>query len=332
MAEPVVTTVIPTCGRANVVERTIRSILQQRGVDSHVVVVNDASTDHTHEVLTALERESDRVRVIHHLDQVGPAIARNAGAAIVESDLLAFCDDDDLWAPTKLAEQVAALESNPDARWSCTGAITIDPNGRVLGHHRLRDDGEVFERLVGTDVIPGGCSSVVMHRSLFAEAGGFDASLISAHDWELWIRLAALSPVAGVDAPLVAYRVWPGAMSWDVSKMERAYHQTVALHSPHAVGSPERSGSDVAFHRYMARMELRNGQRVAVAVRHAKIARSQRQPKDLVHSLISFVAPRSTERWRARHELARVPKEWIADVDTWLPALLTERCSTAADV
>ena len=189
----------------------------------------------------------------------------------------------------------------------------------------------MFERLVGTDVIPGGASSVLTERSLFDEVGGFDDSLVSAHDWELWIRFAARSVVAGVDEPLVGYRVWPGSMSWDVGLMERAYEQTVALHSPHAIGSPERTSSDIEFDRYMARMELRNGQRRAVARRHVRLARKLRRPKDLVHSLISFVAPSTTERWRARHELAQVPAEWIAQVQTWLPAALRDAPAVSVD-
>src|SRR5205823_6330464 len=127
--------------------------------------------------------QGDHVKVIHHATSVGPAVARNEGAAAAETDLVAFCDDDDLWAPTKLAKQVAALAARPDARWSCTGAITIDPVGEILGHHRLGPDGDVLERLVGTDVIPGGASSVLTHRSLFDETGGFDPTIISAQDW-----------------------------------------------------------------------------------------------------------------------------------------------------
>jgi glycosyltransferase involved in cell wall biosynthesis len=330
MAEPAITTIIPTRDRAGVIGQTLRSILAQRDVDARLVIVDDASTDGTSELLRRLE--GDRVKVIRHLEAVGPAIGRNHGAAAADTDLIAFCDDDDIWAPTKLARQVAAMAAMPAARWSCTGAITIDPVGRVVGHHRLGPDGDILERILGTDVIPGGASSVLMQRSLFDEVGGFDPSIISAQDWELYIRLADRSPIAGVDAPLVAYRVWPGSMSWDVSKMERAYHQTVARHSPHPFGSPERTEADESFDRYMARMELRNGQRVAVARRHVRMARRLRRPKDLVHSLISLAAPRTTERWRARHELAQVPREWIADVESWLPPLLRDDLAHSLDV
>jgi glycosyltransferase involved in cell wall biosynthesis len=297
-----VTVVVPTHDRQPVLARTLASILGQRDVEVRVVVVDDRSTDGTWDWLASLG--DDRVTALRS-PGVGGAVARNAGLAAVDTEWVAFCDDDDRWAPGKLAAQLAAMTSGE--RWSCTGAITVDADDRVLGHQRLATGGDVLGPLLHADVIPGGGSSVVAERSLVEEVGGFDESLATQHDWELWIRFARRSPLAAVDAPLVAYRVWPGSMSWDVGPMDRTYAEIVRRHA----GARD-AAADLRFDQYLARMELRNGDRFGAARRHLRMAVRHRLPKQAVHAALAAAAPALAERRRAAHELAQVPADWLA--------------------
>jgi glycosyltransferase involved in cell wall biosynthesis len=307
-----VTVVVPTHDRRPVLARTLASILGQHGVDVRAVVVDDRSTDDTWAYLTSLD--DPRCTAIRS-PGVGAAAARNTGLAAAGSPYVAFCDDDDRWAPTKLAEQLDALAGTP-ARWSCTGAITVDDDDRVLGHQRLAIGGDVLGPLRHADVIPGGGSSVVAERSLLDEVGGFDESLATQHDWELWIRLAQRSPVASVDRPLVAYKVWAGSMSWDVGPMDRTYDEIVRRHA----GGRD-AAADLRFDQYLARMELRNGDRLGAARRHLRMAVRHRLPKQAVHAALAAVAPAAAERRRAAHELAQVPPDWRTEATAWLAEL-----------
>src|SRR4051794_32636077 len=106
-----VTVVIPTHDRAALVPRAVRSALAQRDVELEVIVVDDGSRDATREVLGALAADGANVTVVRHDAPRGVATARNAGVERAAKPWVAFLDDDDVWAPTKLACQLAAIDA-----------------------------------------------------------------------------------------------------------------------------------------------------------------------------------------------------------------------------
>ena len=126
-----VTVVVPTRNRGSVLPLTLASILSQVDVAVSVVVVDDSSADDSGEWLRSFP--DPRLRVIQRDRPGGPAAARNDGMAAAHTRWVAFCDDDDLWAPSKLAAQLAALEAKPHARWSCTGTVSVDESLAVVG-------------------------------------------------------------------------------------------------------------------------------------------------------------------------------------------------------
>src|SRR5690349_15493564 len=149
-----VTAVVTTRNRLAMLRRAIGSILGQEDVDLRVVVVDEASSDGTTEFLA--EVEDPRIQVLHHDVPLGPSAARNAGITIAESDWIAVCDDDDVWAPTKMRSQLEALAARPDARWAVAGEITVDGLGRIAGHRDLDpgDDGDVLSQMLEANVVP----------------------------------------------------------------------------------------------------------------------------------------------------------------------------------
>ena len=108
---------------------------------------------------------------MHHERPRFISSARNAAIAIASGRWVAFCDDDDLWAPDKLSSQLAALRAS-SARWGCTGVVVVDDHYEIIGHHFVKG-GEVLARLLEVNTIPTG-SSVIAELSLVREIGGFD--------------------------------------------------------------------------------------------------------------------------------------------------------------
>src|SRR5690349_19085339 len=98
--------VIPTRNRANLLALTLRSVLRQRDVDIEVVVVDDGDGPETAALVNAFE--DARVRLIRNSEPRGECGARNCGVAAAQREWVAFCDDDDLWAPDKLSAQLVA--------------------------------------------------------------------------------------------------------------------------------------------------------------------------------------------------------------------------------
>ena len=124
-----VAVVVPTRNRRRLLALTLRSVLAQAGVDLEVIVVDEASTDDTVEWLTTVADE--RIRLVRHATPQGVASARNHGAALADADWLAFVDDDDLWAPDKLSEQLRAAEACR-ADWVYTGSVNIAESCRIV--------------------------------------------------------------------------------------------------------------------------------------------------------------------------------------------------------
>ena len=154
-SQPTVSVVIPTRNRPGLLTtHALPSALSQRGVDVEVVVVDDGSDEDSRRALEELS--TGRVRVVRHEVRVGQARARNSGIAAARGEWIAFLDDDDLWSPDKLQEQLAAAAA-VDAEFVYTGVVEVD-EGRGGEVTRLlpaiSPDG-LLERLLVTSAI--GC-------------------------------------------------------------------------------------------------------------------------------------------------------------------------------
>jgi glycosyltransferase involved in cell wall biosynthesis len=313
---PSVTAVVPTRNRVGMLARTLACVLAQRDVDLEVVVVDEGSTDATPDLLAAL---GDRVHVVRHDEPKGLPAARNAGLAVAHGKWVGFCDDDDLWAPDKLAAQVDAAVA-VGASWSATGSVNVDVDDRVIGAHRPTG-GEVHRRLRAGNIVPGGGSGVVAERSLLEQVGGFDEKLRASEDYDCWIRLAAESPLAAVDRPLLGYRVWPGTMSTDVRRQRSNHAVVAARHVGDDLDPDEVREADLRFRQYLARRHLGAGRRWDGFRDYLAIAAVHRQPSHVAHAVGALTAPRLTDRYRARHERAQVPAAYLAEATTWLRAV-----------
>jgi glycosyltransferase involved in cell wall biosynthesis len=211
------TVVVPTHNRSGLLAQTLRSVLWQRGVDLEVLVVDDGSTDDTAEVVAALD--DPRVRLLRHATPQGVCAARNRGVAAAAGRWLAFCDDDDLWAPDKLARQLAAAQQTGRS-WVYVGEVHVDLSRQVVGGAPPLPPERLLARLPNANVVPGGCSGVLLRRDALCGQEPFDGRHYRLFaDWDLWLRLAQRGPPAWVASPLVGYRIHPGNASLDTAGM-----------------------------------------------------------------------------------------------------------------
>ncbi len=205
-ARPLVSAIIPTYDRAEMLMEAIDSVRTQTYAPVEVIVVDDGSTDGTAQRL----RAARDVRLLR-IDHTGrPGAARNAGAAIAAGEYLAFLDSDDLWLPDKLDVQMALLLRGGDRPPVVHCRELWVRNGRTVSQsgQRHRRAGRIFADSARRCVI--GPSTVVMRRAVMEEAGGFREDLEIAEDYELWLRVTARYPVAYCDRPLVIKRAGHG--------------------------------------------------------------------------------------------------------------------------
>ena len=323
-----VTVVIPTFNRRRLVTQAVRSVLAQTFRDLSCLVIDNGATDGTAEALAAIA--DPRLELVGHDRPMGGPGARNLGIAAAQgSEWVAFLDSDDVWAPTKVERQLAAVALNPAARWSATACVSVGDDMKVRHAVRLRDfppepdesclvsSEDVRLLLLEDNRVPAGNSTVLASKALLDEAGGFDPDLSTCDDWDLWLRLAALSPLAYVDAPLAAYRIWDGQSSTN----ERAFMRDAAT-----VRSRYFPGTGPVPRRYFARWEREAARRHVAAGRRWPAARSYVRaawvgtaPGQLAYAVAAAALPRVTERRLRRVEATqRLPQGWEAKAEPWL--------------
>lgn len=203
-----VSVVLPTFNRLRFLRPAIESIYAQTFTDWELIIADDGSGPETRQYLESLASDP-RVQVVWLPHTGRPSKVRNAALLKAGGEYVAFLDSDDLWAPRKLERQLAALQSRGNCRWSYTAFLRVDAYGNPLPEeaHRLwmPHEGDIFEQVV-TGRASIRTPSVLAARELLAQAGGFDEAMLSAEDYDLWLRLALHSEVAIVDEPLVYVR------------------------------------------------------------------------------------------------------------------------------
>lgn len=189
---PVVTVVIPTYNRAHLVGRALRSALNQTFGSFEVVVVDDASSDDTVQVL---ESHADpRIRVMRLEQNRGGAAARNVGIEAARAPWVAFLDSDDEWLPGMLEALVARRRDASDPGVSavyCSCWQQREGFAREAPTMQMPGDGDIFDRMLVLGRRPLSMSQCMIRRSALIEVGGFDVSLPSGQDVDIWLRIAA---------------------------------------------------------------------------------------------------------------------------------------------
>lgn len=278
-----VAVVIPTRNRRELVGRAIRSALQQTQPPEQVVVVDDASTDGTAVAVAGID---PRVLSIRLERRAGMAAARNAGAARVAAEWIAFLDDDDLWAPEKLEAQLATVRYT-DSCWVFGAALVVDVKAaKVYVAGRMPPEIRVEADLIARNDIPAGASNVVMRTSMFRRLGGFDSTFEHLADWDLWLRATAEMPAAVCPRIVTAYIRHSGSILFvDRSDVPAEFGRLTAKHSDRA----RRLGvafDPVAFSHWVAEGQLLGGRpgdafrtHVRAALRHRDIGHALSAPR-----------------------------------------------------
>jgi glycosyltransferase involved in cell wall biosynthesis len=192
---------------ADYLERGMRTVLEQDFRDFEFVIVDDASTDRTAEMIHAA-RDS---RVVYRRNErnIGQTASLNVALRLARGEYLARMDADDEWLPGKLSAQVRYLDSHQDAVVCGTSADWMDENGRITGRFRAPvEPKDVLFRLVSSTPL---CHvSVLMRRTPVLAVGGYDEAYRYAADHKLWLDLArthGASAIRNLPAVLTRYRV-----------------------------------------------------------------------------------------------------------------------------
>lgn len=180
---PKVSVIIPTYNRAHLLERAIRSVLNQTFQDFELIVVDDGSTDETNKIIGIFNLD---IYYIRHDKNKGVSAARNTGLRYSKGNYIAFLDSDDEWLPQKLERQIKVFENGSDKLGVVYSGYSVEtkPDEPIIPQYR----GDILNYILIYNCV-GSATNPLILKNCFDKVGLFDEDLPALNDWDMWIRI-----------------------------------------------------------------------------------------------------------------------------------------------
>ena len=207
-SKPLISIIIPTYNSEKTIKKTLNSILNQTYQNFEIIIVDNSDTDETIRLIKK-NFNSKKIKIFRIKEKVINGIARNIGVnkSSKKSDLISFCDSDDLWKPDKISNQINFM-LNQKSAVCFTNYDFYNPkkNKYIKNYFKIPFTIINFSLLSITNLI--GTSSVLINKNLFKAVGGFPESnyFYSFEDYFLWLKIAKKTNFHYLDENLTIYR------------------------------------------------------------------------------------------------------------------------------
>lgn len=295
--------IMPNHNCLSYLKQAVASVQAQDMSEWELIIVDDCSTDGSREWIAQQTQVDPRIRMlpvrVRH-----PAAARNTGVQIAQAKWLAFLDADDTWTPDKLSRQLNYHQQHPNVVLSFTDYRHVDESNTDLGtcyefwqllqlqaaqpgFHKLADP---LAFLFACNCI--GTSTVMASADAIWQVGGFDMSLPSAEDWDLWLKLANLGEVAFSNQCDMTYLMRSGSESSKLDCRVSALQQIYARHEQHLAPHHVTARRNALAHIENAKADAQRTAKHFSAAMAAKIRSLMLHPnKRQVRELVAFLKP-----------------------------------------
>ena len=188
-----ISVVIPTYNSSEFIERALNSVFSQSELPNEIIISDDGSVDST------VKKVRDIIKT-NHLEKIckiilnshsGPGAARNKGILAASKDWITFLDSDDFWHVDKIKEVKKHCSGDSKINFICHNEIRTNYRGKnFFSKYNIRHDSNksLFDQLYERNMIS--TSTVICKKKIFLNYGLFNENLMSAQDYELWLRIA----------------------------------------------------------------------------------------------------------------------------------------------
>ncbi len=215
--QPLVSVVMPSYNRVHYIEQAIKSVITQTYKNLELIIIDDASTDTTTSIVAEYIKKDDRIRYSKNEKNSGISKSRNNGVALAHGEYVAMLDSDDAWIdPQKLEKQMAFFAKQEIASKPLgilgTWIQKMDDTG-TLGEKIafLTDDTSIRKNILYKNPIAQ--SSVILKTDIIKKAGGYDETIVTMDDHDLWLRMAQISQIAVLPEYTTGYRIHSGGIT-----------------------------------------------------------------------------------------------------------------------
>jgi glycosyltransferase involved in cell wall biosynthesis len=263
--KPKVSVLLPVYQGERYLREAINSILNQTFTDFEFIIIDDASTDRSAEIIRSYP--DARIRFMQNQTNLGLIATLNKGLEAACGEYIARMDQDDVSLPERLSKQVAFMNSREDLAASGTWSRDIDDEGKVIGNRCL---GFGKQLLYGywwpCPIIH---PSAIIRRSLLGNLR-YDAEAMYCEDYDFWLRLREKHPIDNLPEYLVLYRVHSKSMS--------IKHSEKQLRSVHRVLC-RRTGLKISYEEFLELLgETRRRNPIPRILLRRRLARAIRKP------------------------------------------------------
>jgi peptidoglycan/xylan/chitin deacetylase (PgdA/CDA1 family) len=212
-----ISVVIPAYNREATLGVSLDALIAQTHPEWEAIVVDDGSADGTAAVAEEYAARDPRIRV-QRQPNGGVSVARNTAIALARHPFLFFLDADDWITPEAFAQLTAALERYPDAQLVNGGCTRILADGTEIPEERVAEDDDLFAKFARTCAFS--IHTSLVDTELVRRLGGFDTSLVTCEDWDLWQRIVRTNVrFASIPENVAYYRVRVGSASGNGVRM-----------------------------------------------------------------------------------------------------------------
>jgi len=234
---PLVSIVLPTYNGARYLAQSIQSCLNQTYQHWELILVDDASTDHTSQVIADHVARDSRIWSVRHDTNRKLPAALNTGFAIAKGDYLTWTSDDNLYRPNALAEMVAFLFQHTEADAVYTDYSEIDETGEIIRTIGVPNPPELAYRAFH---IP----CFLFRRQVYETTGSYDEDLFLAEDYDYWLRVIARFHPQALHQNLYLYRRHNASLTKQFgTDVAAARERTLRRHLPHLQSGATRAGA-----------------------------------------------------------------------------------------
>ena len=247
--------ILPTFNRSEILKETISNIQNQTLKNYELIIINDASTDNTLNVIEKFKRKDSRIIIINNQYNVGCADSRKIGLQNCNNELIVFIDDDDQWDNEKLMKQYDAMMHN-------------NSNMVISDYYILKNKSKTYQKMslfahnFKNEILkkPGLFFQCIMIKKELIKLmdSPFDTQSIPSEDWNFFIELSKLNlKINYINKPLFTWKIHNNNQSLNLNKEAKALEYIVNKHY-HYIKS-EHSLAMIANHyRRIARIYEKN--------------------------------------------------------------------------
>jgi len=205
LEKPHITVVIPLYNKADYIQDTLQSVLNQSFQDFEIIIIDDGSTDTSLEKAKAIEDK--RIQIISVKNQ-GVSKARNLGISKANSTFIAFLDADDLWLKNHLEQLVSLKKAHPNCGMYTNAYKKMQDGKTIPTTFDSSYSGVVHDYFEASFIVSLAHSSAIMiSKHVFDKIGVFNVNITHTEDVDLWIRIALNFPIAFNGEVTVIYQL-----------------------------------------------------------------------------------------------------------------------------